>query len=112
VLLPTKIPDLDTKFISVSSGKCFTLLLDENGEVWGFGSQRLSKIFTWTQYQENVVRPTKYLELCQIVKIAAGSLHALALNTHGMVFSWGQNSDGQLGMYRLTIFMSIARSYV
>lgn len=33
-----------------------------------------------------------------IVAVSCGESHTLALNDKGQVFSWGQGSDGQLGL--------------
>ncbi|MGH9306998.1 MAG: hypothetical protein ACRD0I_08990, partial [Acidimicrobiales bacterium] len=46
--------------------------------------------------------PTKVSGLSNIVAIAGGGLHALALDGSGSVFAWGDNSDGQLGNGSLT----------
>ena len=37
-------------------------------------------------------------ELCQIVKVACGASHTLALGQNGEVFSWGQSIYGALGI--------------
>lgn len=37
------------------------------------------------------------LEACEIIQIACGASHSLALDRWGQVFAWGSDSSGQLG---------------
>src|SRR5436190_2245295 len=43
-------------------------------------------------------RPVQVIGLRQVVSIAAGSAHSLAVKGDGTVWAWGANSSGQLGL--------------
>ena len=50
-----------------------------------------------------VMTPTfiKYLEDKEIISVAVGDYHNLALSANGEVFAWGINVDGELGVGNL-----------
>lgn len=45
-----------------------------------------------------VIEKIDRLDVQTITQIACGSHHTLALNEWGQIFSWGSNSNGQLGL--------------
>lgn len=46
------------------------------------------------------------LDFQNIVNVACGEHHSVAVNEWGQIFSWGSNSHGQLGNRNLFIFMA------
>ncbi|KAF4118388.1 hypothetical protein G5714_000439 [Onychostoma macrolepis] len=48
--------------------------------------------------KSTVCRPLKSLENRQVIQIACGDHHSMALTNDGQVFVWGENSHGQLGL--------------
>lgn len=62
----------------------FTLFLDQEGNVWKCGNGKLI--------------PEKIPELKDIVYIASGHDHAIALDNNGCMWAWGNNKYGQLGL--------------
>ena len=44
------------------------------------------------------VRINKSLQLNVVVQVVCGAEHTLCINMGGLVYAWGENSDGQLGM--------------
>ncbi|WP_308220360.1 RCC1 domain-containing protein [Pimelobacter simplex] len=60
-----------------------TTYLTGSGEVWAAGG--------------GVNLPTKVPGLSDIIQIATGGCHQLALDAQGRVWAWGSNSNGQLG---------------
>ncbi len=78
---------------------------------WGFnGYGQLGNGVTATNQTPNswvpvAVRKSKSNEsLTGVVAVAAGGYHSLALDRNSVVWSWGNNSYGQLGRQPLTIF--------
>lgn len=45
----------------------------------------------------NFKEPQKISNLKNIIKVACGDAHTLALSEDGVVYAWGQNAYGQLG---------------
>lgn len=50
------------------------------------------------------------LDSHNIVDVACGEYHSVAVNEWGQVFSWGSNSYGQLGTYTAIICISTVES--
>ncbi|XP_035501348.1 alsin isoform X1 [Scophthalmus maximus] len=66
-------------------------------EVWSWGHGEHGQL----GHGDNLARLQplciKSLNAKEVVRVAAGALHSLALNAQSQVFSWGSNSSGQLG---------------
>ena len=71
------------KFISVDAGQWFTIALKSDGTVISSEKPKMIK------------------GLSDIITIAAGSGHSLALDKDGTVWAWGDNMFGQLGTGRV-----------
>ena len=104
-LIPTPVKTTDTpmdgKTInSVAVGGNFTIALDSNGIVysWGVNSYgRLGNNSTTSSKVPVAVDTTGVLKGKTITAISAGGDHALALDSNGVVYAWGNNTYGQLG---------------
>jgi alpha-tubulin suppressor-like RCC1 family protein len=59
------------------------------------GSNNLSQLGEGTQTNRAV--PTQVAGLTNVVAVAAGVNHSLALTSDGYVWAWGGNTDGQIG---------------
>lgn len=84
------------------SGGSFTVALMDNGTVWTWGSGNLgdgtsSASYYPVQVVTSVSSTGERTYLDNIVSIAAGNTHALALDANGRVWTWGSNGSGQLG---------------
>lgn len=82
---------------AIATGAYHTVALDQNGEVWTWGRNtygQLAQSITIPYKNDN---PTKVRGLPEIVAIAAGDYHTLAVDVNGQVWSWGLNAYGQLG---------------
>src|SRR5437879_3367845 len=62
------------------------------GTVWGWGDNTFGQTAT-----SNSATPTPIAGLTDVVAVAAGLRHSLALKNDGTVWAWGLNSNGQLG---------------
>jgi len=105
----------NSKAIKVSGGEDHTLVLTADKGAWGcgpnggyaFGYHYYGVLGTgsedWNLKQKTLVRVhdgamgTESERLENINDIAAGWMHSLALDVNGFVWSWGWNSEGQLG---------------
>jgi alpha-tubulin suppressor-like RCC1 family protein/thiamine kinase-like enzyme len=87
------------KVVETSCGCNHTLLLTSNGEVyaWGWNKNGEIGIGSDVEFQTEVVKLNAFNEQ-RIRAISCGSQHSLVLTESGIVYSWGFNSSGQLGI--------------
>ncbi|WP_273000656.1 RCC1 domain-containing protein [Hydrogenibacillus schlegelii] len=96
-LVPMEVPGL-TDVVSIAAGRWHSLALRSDGTVWawgygGFGQLGDGKTHPyWSQYT-----PVMVSGLTDVIKVAAGADHSLALKSDGTVWAWGYNFYGQLG---------------
>lgn len=78
-----------------------SLFLRADGTVWAAGSNKFGQLGdgtggTLTDAQDKNI-PVKVIGLKNVVQVAAGETHSVALMADGTVWTWGDNSQGQLG---------------
>jgi alpha-tubulin suppressor-like RCC1 family protein len=84
-------------FESVSTGRYNVYVIKNDGTAWALGDNNYGQIGNGTAPVDAKII-TKILGLpSNIVQIKGGYLHGLALTSDGFVYSWGSNTDGQLG---------------
>jgi alpha-tubulin suppressor-like RCC1 family protein len=86
----------------------FTLSVKSDGSVqsWGsngFGQLGNNDIGMDSDVPMDVLGPDGSTSLQNIVTVAAGDTHALALREDGTVWSWGQTKEGMLGISELWV---------
>ncbi|EGZ26227.1 hypothetical protein PHYSODRAFT_486876 [Phytophthora sojae] len=84
---------------AVACGSNHVLALTDSGRVvaWGWNASAQAAVSAG----EDVVRVPTVVEFptpVQIVQVAAGGMHSLALDSSGGVWAWGCNEFGQLGI--------------
>ncbi len=80
----------------VSAGNRFTLALKSDGTVWASGyNEEYGTLGNGNK--ENQKRFVQVQGLTNVIDIAAGKRHSLALKADGTVWAWGSSSNGQLG---------------
>lgn len=75
-----------------------TFILTTDGEVLGCGSGEYGRLGTGGSGEATEPYPIEALANEDIVQMAAGFSHSLALTADGRVFCWGRNDTGQLGL--------------
>lgn len=83
--------------VAAAQGGNHTLLLTSGGEVWAVGSNTNGQGGSPVTGQDLSV-PTRVPGLADVVAIAAGARHSMALKRDGTVWAWGLNASGQLGI--------------
>ena len=84
----------------IETGKGFTTILKSNGTVWTIGNNASGQLGNGSTDNSKVPVQVKIDEdtnLENIVKIASGTDHVIALANDGKVYAWGSNGYGQLG---------------
>jgi alpha-tubulin suppressor-like RCC1 family protein len=75
----------------------FNLALDSVGKVWSWGQGDYGQLGRNNGLYANTNLAARVPMVSNIVAIAGGQTHALALKSDGTVWAWGDNSYGQLG---------------
>ena len=95
--LPTEV-FASVSVTAVAAGGDHVLLLASDGTVWGWGGNTNGEVGDGSTTFRSRSSPVQAYGLSNIVAIAAGIEHSLALDSSGNVWTWGLNSEGQLGI--------------
>jgi len=82
---------------SVSVGTSHMLALTRDGKVLSWGNGEYGRCGNGKRKQ-SAPEPVELLAGKMAVSVAAGSQHSLALTADGVVYAWGKNDAGQLGL--------------
>ncbi|KAG0152556.1 hypothetical protein CROQUDRAFT_650002 [Cronartium quercuum f. sp. fusiforme G11] len=99
-LVPTRVSNLSQSPVSqIVCGYDHVLALTTDGHVysWGNGQQHQLGRKIIERRKRNGLTPER-LHLKQIVLIGSGGSHSFAVNQAGLVYGWGLNTRGQLGI--------------
>ena len=83
--------------VAVAAGHMHSLALLTDGSVAAWGDNTYGQLGVSPATATNSVVPIHVPGLTNVVAIAAGAYHSLALLANGTVMSWGLGTDGQLG---------------
>lgn len=85
----------------IDVGKNHFVILKNDGSVWSWGDHSYGQLgYRLSQLSDenpSAIRKKDGSRLDNIKAIAAGGDHTVALDKDGYVWTWGRNSDGQLG---------------
>lgn len=98
-LIPNQVSGL-TGAIAVGAGSYHTIALRADGTVWAWGYNGDGELGDGTgddSYVPVEVITESGHPLHDVVAIAAGSYHNVAVKSDGTVWTWGYNGDGELG---------------
>ena len=94
------IPQVEFSGYSGSTARGWTIILKEDGTVWGVGLNTYGNLgngTTRTMYEPVQVLKGPNEPLENIVDIAVGGWHVVALSNSGEVYTWGHGGSGRLG---------------
>jgi alpha-tubulin suppressor-like RCC1 family protein len=87
--------------VAVAAGEHHSMLLASDGTVWTLGRNEYGQLGDGTSSGVGSTftrtTPLPVVGLYQVVAIAAGSFHSVALRADGTVWTWGHGTQGQLG---------------
>ncbi|MFZ5948284.1 MAG: T9SS type A sorting domain-containing protein [Stygiobacter sp.] len=90
----------DKKIIKIAAGSKHSIALASDGTVYTWGDNWRGALGTGNYFNSKVpvaVSTTGALNGKKIIQISAGSGHSIALASDGKIYTWGDNSYGQLG---------------
>ncbi|KAK1891774.1 putative E3 ubiquitin-protein ligase HERC1 [Dissostichus eleginoides] len=82
----------------VACGTQFSVALTKDGNVYTFGQDRLIGLPEGRARNHNRPQQVPALAGIHIQDVAVGAEHTLVLSSTGDVYTWGSNSEGQLGL--------------
>lgn len=87
------------KITQVALGSTHTLALEDNGSVWGFGSNKYGQLGIGSS-DEKKVKPSTlpFWKDKKVKQISCGSWHTVVTLQNGECYSFGRGEDGQLGL--------------
>eukprot|EP00298_Acanthocystis_sp_HF-20_P012413 c19874_g1_i1.p1 GENE.c19874_g1_i1~~c19874_g1_i1.p1 ORF type:complete len:923 (+),score=410.30 c19874_g1_i1:48-2816(+) len=95
---PKMIPGLhDQDIIQIECGHRHTVALSSEGSVFTWGHGGSGQLGHGDTSFQSAPRLVEALKKVPIALIAAGGSHTCALSKEGRLYTWGENSDGQLG---------------
>jgi alpha-tubulin suppressor-like RCC1 family protein len=94
-----RIQSLPQSIVSIAAGGDFSLALAKDGMVWAWGNNARDQLGSGDRTGVPMTTPIRIDQALglNLKAIAAGTAFALALDAKGVVYSWGDNSHGQLG---------------
>lgn len=87
--------------VAIATGDYHSLALKSDNTLWAWGNNLNGKLGDGTQQNRllpvQVKGPAGTGYLTDVIAVDAGTGHSVALKSDGTVWSWGYNSNGQLG---------------
>jgi len=84
------------RIVAIGGGELHSLALKSDGTVFAWGSNGYGQLGNGSTAPDSNV-PVQVSGLVGAVAIGGGNVHSLALKSDGTVWTWGDNSNGQLG---------------
>ncbi len=88
----------------VSSGGSFVMAIDDDGALWGWGTNSTGEIGdgtetgdSWARQAGYRMQPTRVFGDWKWKSVEVGSNHTIAIREDGTMVAWGLNASGQLG---------------
>jgi alpha-tubulin suppressor-like RCC1 family protein len=94
---PVSVAGLSKTFCKISAGVFLHVVaIDKNGQAWGWGSNADGQLGDNSETHRNT--PVSVAGLSKtFCEISAGGNHSVAVDKNGQVWSWGSNTNGELG---------------
>jgi alpha-tubulin suppressor-like RCC1 family protein len=103
-LLPALVLGLSDMIVGITGGDSHSCALTVYGNVYCWGLNTYGQLGDGTYVSRLLPKAVIGLNNITIVKISSSRPgHNIALSSNGAVYTWGRNSNGQLGIYNSTI---------
>ncbi|XP_062902900.1 probable E3 ubiquitin-protein ligase HERC3 isoform X1 [Mobula hypostoma] len=97
---PEQVTALDAQtIVHTACGEAHTVAVNDQGQVFAWGAGKDGQLgINSTEETVRIPRLVRTLTGHIVIQVTCGSWHCLALTRDSQLFSWGQNSHGQLGL--------------
>ncbi|CAB3239386.1 unnamed protein product [Arctia plantaginis] len=93
----------DCTIVTVACGMQHSVALDEWGQLFSWGSDSLGQLGSNLGiHAQDKPKFVKGLATKNVIQVACGAYHSIALTNNGDLYAWGANSYGQCGLGSLT----------
>ncbi|XP_050667406.1 probable E3 ubiquitin-protein ligase HERC4 isoform X2 [Leptidea sinapis] len=84
---------------AIACGLQHSMAIDEWGQPFSWGSDSMGQLGSnLGAYAQDKPKIIKFLATRNVIQIACGSYHSIALTNNGELYAWGANSYGQCGL--------------
>ena len=91
----------EVKVVQIAASSASSYAIDDKGRVWAWGRNQYANLGQGTTSSSSTAQTSPILVSSlndiEIVSIAAGRDHVLALDKNGIVYGWGLNASSQVG---------------
>ena len=95
--IPVQVKNL-TGIIDIAGGGTHSIALKSDGTVWAWGMGGSGQLGNGTTSSRSPREtPVQVKNLTDVIAVAGGYGHTIALKNDGTVWTWGRNDNGQLG---------------
>ncbi len=93
--------EVNEKIVDIYSGFFYGMAITSNQNIFSFGQNSSGQLGTRTNISistpQKITQNIPFSTEDQVLHLALGEKHTLMVSTRGEVYSWGDNSSGQLG---------------
>uniref|UniRef100_A0A665UKG8 RCC1 and BTB domain-containing protein 2-like n=1 Tax=Echeneis naucrates TaxID=173247 RepID=A0A665UKG8_ECHNA len=83
--------------VNIACGQLCSMAVLDNGEIYGWGYNCNGQLGLGNNGNQQTPCRIAALQGVNIIQVACGYAHTLALTDEGLIYAWGANSYGQLG---------------
>ena len=87
--------------VHISAGRTHVMAISENGGLYSWGTGENGELGHGSCHRE-IKEPKKIKHEASFVHVSCGNNHTAAVDSKGNMYTWGENFDRQLGLYRKT----------
>lgn len=97
----------DSKWTAISANGHHTLALRDDGSLWAWGNNNTGQLGLGARSTPTKGSPCQVGSETNWAATAAGDRHSLAMKIDGTLWTWGDNSSGQIGSTNAMVFAPI-----
>lgn len=84
--------------VTVTAGQAHSLAVLDDGTVHAWGSDANGRLGDGDENRDDQDTPVHVADLPSVVAVAAGNAHSVAVTEESIIFTWGSNANGRLGL--------------